>query len=160
MTKHQFVQEGYETFPFTDPSEIKIRPAVVLAGVGMQDWVLCEITSSSQVRDLYIAIGPGDMTTGKLKLRSWARPDRLTTLNDAVFAKGRLGRLSDRQARRDRSRRPQPLLTKDSSTLDSGRRPNPPSYPRRRVSRGLEGRTQPVQPEQRRCSSTHTTRSA
>ena len=80
-------------FPFTDLSEIKIRPAVVLAGVGMQDWVLCEITSSSQVRDLYVAIGPGDMTTGKLKLRSWARPDRLTTLNDAVFER-RLGRLS------------------------------------------------------------------
>ena len=37
-------------FPFTDLSEIKIRPAVVLAGVGMRDWVLCEITSSSQVR--------------------------------------------------------------------------------------------------------------
>ena len=36
-------------FPFTDLSQTKIRPAVVLADVGMQDWVLCEITSSSQL---------------------------------------------------------------------------------------------------------------
>ena len=42
-------------FPFTDLSQTKIRPAVVLADVGMQDWVLCEITSSSQPRDMYIA---------------------------------------------------------------------------------------------------------
>ena len=80
-------------FPFTDLSQVKTRPAVVLAGVGMQDWVLCEITSSSQVRGQYIAIDPGDMATGRLKLKSWARPDRLTTLNDSVFAR-RLGRLS------------------------------------------------------------------
>ena len=80
-------------FPFTDLSQVKIRPAVVLANVGLQDWVLCEITSSPQVRGQYIAIDPGDMATGRLKLKSWARPDRLTTLNDSVFAR-RLGRLS------------------------------------------------------------------
>ena len=80
-------------FPFTDLSNLKIRPAVVLADVGMQDWVLCEITSSPQVRDRYIAIRPDDMDRGSLRPRSWARPDRLTTLNDSVFER-RLGRLS------------------------------------------------------------------
>ena len=80
-------------FPFTDLSQVKIRPAVVLAGVGMQDWVLCEVTSSSQVRGQYITIGPGDMEGGRLRHQSWARPDRLTTLNDTVFER-RLGRLS------------------------------------------------------------------
>ena len=72
-------------FPFTDLSQVKIRPAGVLANVGMQDWVLCEITSSSQVRGQYVAIGHGDMAAGRLKLESWARPDRLTTLNETVF---------------------------------------------------------------------------
>ena len=80
-------------FPFTDLSQIKIRPAVILTNVDMQDWVLCEITSSSQLRDLYIAIGPGDMEGGRLRHQSWARPDRLTTLNDSVFERT-LGRLS------------------------------------------------------------------
>ena len=79
--------------PFTNLSGIKIRPAAFLADVGMQDWVLCEITSNPQLRDRYIAIGRDDMDRGRLRLQSWARPDRLTTLNDSVFKK-RLGRLS------------------------------------------------------------------
>ena len=96
-------------FPFTDLSDIKIRPAVVLADVGIQDWVLCEITSSPQARDRNIAIGPGDMDVGRLRLQSWARPDRLTTLNDRVFDK-ETGPPLRRQARRNRRRRPQPIL--------------------------------------------------
>ena len=85
-------------FPFTDLSEIKIRPAVVLAGVGMRDWVLCEITSSSQVRDLYVAIGPGDMTTGKLKL-------------------GEAGPAERRGVRKELGSRPEPVLT---TTVNDG----------------------------------------
>ena len=52
-------------FPFTDLSEIKVRPAVVVADVGTQDWVLCEITSSQQRGTCYIAIGPADMERRK-----------------------------------------------------------------------------------------------
>ena len=80
-------------FPYTDLSEIKIRPAVVVADVGMQDWVLCQITSSAPTRKLHIAIRPRDMMRGKLKFQSWVRPDRLYTVNDRVFQKT-LGRLS------------------------------------------------------------------
>ena len=43
-------------FPYTDLSNAKLRPAVVLAEVGMGDRVLCEITSSLQNRPEYIAI--------------------------------------------------------------------------------------------------------
>ena len=32
-------------FPFSDPSQSKLRPAVVLAGAGRGDWLLCQITS-------------------------------------------------------------------------------------------------------------------
>ena len=35
-------------FPYTDLSNAKLRPAVVLAEVGMGDRVLCEIISSLQ----------------------------------------------------------------------------------------------------------------
>ena len=80
-------------FPFTDLSEIQVRPAVVVADVGTQDWVLCEITSSSQLRSLYIAIGPGDMERGRLRHRGWARPDRLYTVNERVF-RHTIGRIS------------------------------------------------------------------
>ena len=72
-------------FPFTDLSASKIRPAVVLADVGMSDWTLCEITSSRQARDRSIEISLRDLEEGTLINRSWARPDRLMTLNESIF---------------------------------------------------------------------------
>ena len=80
-------------FPFTDLSATKIRPAVVVAEVGMHDWIVCEVTSSRQLRKPFIAIVPSDMARGSLKSPSRVRPDRLATLNDSVFVKT-LGQLS------------------------------------------------------------------
>lgn len=34
-------------FPFSDLSQSKLRPAVVLAGAGRGDFVLCQITSKA-----------------------------------------------------------------------------------------------------------------
>jgi len=33
-------------FPFSDLSQAKLRPAVVLAEAGKNDWILCQITSN------------------------------------------------------------------------------------------------------------------
>jgi len=33
-------------FPFSDLSQAKLRPAIVLADVGRDDWILCQITSN------------------------------------------------------------------------------------------------------------------
>ena len=33
-------------FPFSDLSQTKLRPAVVLAGAGRGDWILCQVTSN------------------------------------------------------------------------------------------------------------------
>ncbi len=33
-------------FPFSDLSQSKLRPAVVLADCGRDDWLLCQITSN------------------------------------------------------------------------------------------------------------------
>jgi mRNA interferase MazF len=33
-------------FPFSDLSQSKLRPAVVLADAGRGDWILCQVTSS------------------------------------------------------------------------------------------------------------------
>jgi mRNA interferase MazF len=32
-------------FPFSDLSQTKLRPAVVLANAGRGDWILCQVTS-------------------------------------------------------------------------------------------------------------------
>ncbi len=34
-------------FPFSDLSSKKFRPALVLAGTGHDDWLLCQITSKA-----------------------------------------------------------------------------------------------------------------
>ena len=33
-------------FPFSDLSQTKLRPAVVLADSGRGDWILCQVTSN------------------------------------------------------------------------------------------------------------------
>ena len=33
-------------FPFSDLSQSKLRPAVVLADAGQGDWILCQLTSN------------------------------------------------------------------------------------------------------------------
>ena len=33
-------------FPFSDLSQTKLRPTVVLSDVGQGDWILCQITSN------------------------------------------------------------------------------------------------------------------
>jgi len=34
-------------FPFSDLSQTKLRPAIVLANAGRGDWILCQVTSKS-----------------------------------------------------------------------------------------------------------------
>ena len=71
--------------PYTDLSDAKIRPCLVLADVGMGDWVVCEITSVPQTRLGDIELRRSDMRHGELRFDSQVRPGRLHTLNDAVF---------------------------------------------------------------------------
>jgi mRNA interferase MazF len=33
-------------FPFSDLSQAKLRPAVILADAGRDDWILCQVTSN------------------------------------------------------------------------------------------------------------------
>ena len=85
------------SFPFTDLSQAKIRPAVVLADVGNareRDWILCEITTSPLVRPRDIAIGASDMQAGRLRAGSKARTDRLATMDERLFLRT-IGRLTD-----------------------------------------------------------------
>ena len=81
-------------FPYTDLSQATIRPGLVLASVDMNDWILCQVTSSSQARARDIAIAPADMQSGRLTAGSHVRPERLITLNESVFQRI-IGRLTD-----------------------------------------------------------------
>jgi len=72
-------------FPFSDLSADKLRPAVVLAGVDRQDWILCQITSNPYSDSRAVQIDDSDFASGSLVRRSYARPGKLFSANTSVM---------------------------------------------------------------------------
>lgn len=73
-------------FPFTDLSQSKRRPALVVAAFDDDDVILCQITSQ-HVRDRYaIPLDSRDFAVGSLRLQSNIRPNRLFTAAGTLIA--------------------------------------------------------------------------
>lgn len=72
-------------FPFSDLSENKVRPAVVLARANRNDWILCQITSNPYGDAQAIVIAQTDFESGMLRLQSYARPAKLFTANEGLI---------------------------------------------------------------------------
>ncbi len=71
-------------FPFSDLTQAKRRPALVVAELEGNDLILCQITGQS-TRDRYaISIDDEDFETGSLKQRSNVRPNRLFTADRQI----------------------------------------------------------------------------
>ena len=83
-------------FPFSDLTQAKLRPAVVLAEAGRGDWVLCQITSKSYTDPRAIQIEGTDFLRGSLRLTSYARPGKLFTAHHSLVA-GPVGELDSRK---------------------------------------------------------------
>jgi PemK-like, MazF-like toxin of type II toxin-antitoxin system len=66
-------------FPFSDLSETKLRPALVLAAAGRGDWILCQITSKPYGDAKAIELRDDSFQTGSLRVISYARPGKLFT---------------------------------------------------------------------------------
>lgn len=80
-------------FPFSDLSQAKRRPALVMANLRGDDLILCQITSQA-VKDSYaMAIADADFAEGGLKQPSHIRPNRLFTA-DSQIVLYRVGRLA------------------------------------------------------------------
>ena len=72
-------------FPFSDLSQSKRRPALVLASLKGNDAILCQITSKN-IKDNYaIAIDDADFESGSLKQASNVRPNRLFTADTHII---------------------------------------------------------------------------
>lgn len=72
-------------FPFSDLSETKLRPAVVLADVGRGDAVLCQITSKPYGDSVAVTLRESDFGSGSLSLTSYARPGKLFTASSELI---------------------------------------------------------------------------
>lgn len=77
----------FVSFPFSDLSHAKLRPALVLAYAQRNDWILCQITSKSYNDDKAIRIDEADYKNGGLNVVSFARPGKLFTANVALINK-------------------------------------------------------------------------
>ena len=67
-------------FPFTDFSAFILRPALVLAPAGPEDWILCQLTTRDRQHTGGIRITQQDLQAGTLRRESWARPEHLHTI--------------------------------------------------------------------------------
>ncbi len=72
-------------FPFSDLSQSKRRPAVVLADAERGDWILCQITSKSYADGRAVELKDDDFARGSLRLTSYARPAKLFTAHESLF---------------------------------------------------------------------------
>jgi len=79
-------------FPFSDLSQTKLRPAVVLADVGRDDLLLCQVTSKSYDDARAVRLDNESFSEGSLRVASYARPGKLFTASQNLII-AQLGRL-------------------------------------------------------------------
>ncbi len=72
------------TFPFSDLSQAKLRPAVVLAKTSANDWILCQITSNPYSDPRAMKLANENFSSGSLRVVSYARPGKLFTANNSL----------------------------------------------------------------------------
>lgn len=73
-------------FPFSDLSQSKLRPAVVLVHADRGDWILCQITSKPYGDARAVQITDADFVVGGLRVVSYARPAKLFTAHEILFS--------------------------------------------------------------------------
>ena len=86
-------------FPYTDLSAGKIRPVLLLARAGREDWIVCQITSNPHIDAHAISIDIGDFTKGGLRHLSYIRPTKLFTAHESLIVSD-LGALTQLALRR------------------------------------------------------------
>ena len=86
-------------FPFSDLSQSKLRPAVIVAAAGRGDWILCQITSKGYGDPTAITLEQSDFKSGSLRATSFARPLKVFTASETIFA-SQVGLLNDAGLRR------------------------------------------------------------
>lgn len=72
-------------FPFSDLSQSKLRPVLLLADAGRGDWIACQITSNPYADDRAITLANEAFADGGLQRVSFARPGKLFTASESLI---------------------------------------------------------------------------
>ena len=73
------------SFPFSDLSASKRRPALVMAKASDKDIILAQITSQSFHDEFAVEVAPDDFLTGGLRIISNVRPNKLFTAENNII---------------------------------------------------------------------------
>lgn len=83
-------------FPFSDLTQAKRRPALIIADIEGDDYILCQITSKG-IKDKYsISLEDVDFDDGSLKQSSNVRPNRIFTADRNIILY-RIGRIRQKK---------------------------------------------------------------
>lgn len=85
-------------FPFSDLSSSKLRPALVVASGGGEDWVLCQVTSNPYGDPDAVALTAASFSEGGLPRPSFVRPGKLFTASESIVVRP-VGQLTSRAHR-------------------------------------------------------------
>jgi mRNA interferase MazF len=72
-------------FPFSDLTSSKYRPAVVLAVIGDNEAILCQVTSNPYTDASAIPLPPAAFSSGNLKGTGYARPTKVFTAESSII---------------------------------------------------------------------------
>lgn len=72
-------------FPFSDLSQYKRRPALVIASLTGNDLILCQVTSKIITDTYAVSLDDTDFATGSLKQPGNIRPNRLFTADSHII---------------------------------------------------------------------------
>ncbi len=75
------------SFPFSDLSGQKLRPALIIACAEFDNLILCQITSKPYTSKLAIKIESSDFIQGALPIKSYVRPDKTFTAEPTIVRK-------------------------------------------------------------------------
>lgn len=81
-------------FPFSDLSQTRLRPAIVLADADRGDWILCQVTSNAYADTNAVEIVSSDFDSGSLNVTSYARPGKVFTAHESILV-SQVGILTD-----------------------------------------------------------------
>ncbi|MDD4082608.1 MAG: type II toxin-antitoxin system PemK/MazF family toxin [Sphaerochaetaceae bacterium] len=77
---------------FTDLSSDKKRPALVIANLGGEDLILCQITSKEPLNN-FVKLTEKDFLTTNLEVNSFVRVDKIFTL-DSKMIEYKIGKIN------------------------------------------------------------------
>lgn len=81
-------------FPFSDLTNVKLRPALIIAATSKNDYILCQITSKRYGDDKTVELNTKDMENGSLHRMSYVRYTKLFTANHSIIV-SELGKIKN-----------------------------------------------------------------